>query len=282
MHEMAMLQTDVFERAGMDLREVNLVNNSVQALVGVQLELLRIPEGVLIGFEPSQIGSTVGGLMDACIPQLEHLIPDVESMRELGLTKAPGLLKDREGYPDYDHSSGMRVELKLLYTDPQTTHLMKQVHTRREPSARLNEQVTIKNVQPEKDLMMVVVYRLEPLKKEPKLYAPTITDVGLFPVIECIRARDNRLVERGGRWFGNYEMPAVLSNKGKEKLANNEPLNADFYGHKESEGWDYNADTNFGKLKRIPLKELQEFLKKHNASYASTGKYPAPWRITAN
>lgn len=275
-----MTNPDMFERAGMERERVELVRASVRALVGVQLELLRIPEEVLIGFEPSQIGSTVGGLMDACIPQLEQLIPDVDSMRELGLSKAPGLLKDREGYPDYEHFSGMRVELKLLYSDPQAHHLMKQVSTRREPSARLNEGVTVNNVIPEDDLMMVVVYRLEPLKADPKLYAPTIIDVGLFPVIECVRARDSRLTSSGGRWFGDYIVPVVLSKRGKRKLEASEELDFSFYGYKESEGRDFNVDTNFGKLKRIPLKELQEFLKIHGASYAKTGQYPSPWKIT--
>lgn len=274
-----MTSTDMFDRAGMDLDQVALVRNSVQALIGVQLELLRIPEKVLIGFEPSQIGSTVGGLMDACIPQLEQLIPEVESMKEIGLSKAPGLLKDREGYPDYHHSSGLRVELKLLYTDPKALDVMKKVHTRREPSARLNQQVTTKNVLPERDLMMVVVYRLDPLKNRPELYAPTIVDVGLFPVIECIRARDLRLKDGGGLWFGDASVPVVLSNRGKQKMADGEPLNYESYGHKEGEGWDFNVDTNFGKLKRIPLKELQEFLKLHDASYSRSGRYPEPWRI---
>lgn len=274
-----MMNVNMFDRAGMDLEQVEHVRKSVQALIGVQLELLRIPEKVLIGFEPSQIGSTVGGLMDACIPQLEQLIPEVDSMKELGLSKAPGLLRDREGYPDYHHSSGMRVELKLLYTDPEALDVMKKVRTRREPSARLNQQVTTKNVLPQKDLMMVVVYRLDPLKNRPELYAPTIIDVGLFPVIECIRARDSRLKERGGLWFGDLTVPVVLSNLGRNKKAAGEPLNYEFYGHKEGEGWDFNVDTNFGKLKRIPLKELQEFLKLHNASYARSGNYPEPWRI---
>ena len=34
------------------------------------------------------------------------------------------------------------------------------------------------------------------------------------------------------------------------------------YGRKESEGKDFNEDTNFGKLKRIPHPNLQAFLRK--------------------
>lgn len=190
---------NLFERAGMDCNLIQQLEDSIQALVGVQLDLLRIPKDVLIGFEPSQIGSTVGGLMDACIPQLEQIIPNVDSLSEIGLSKAPGLLKDREGYPDYVHRSGMRVELKLLYTDPQSISLMKETNTRREPSARLSQNVTVKNVVPETDLMLVVVYRLEPLETDQNIFAPTIIDTGLFPVIECVRARDARLTSGGGR-----------------------------------------------------------------------------------
>lgn len=35
------------------------------------------------------------------------------------------------------------------------------------------------------------------------------------------------------------------------------------YGRKESEGKDYNEDTNFGKLRRIPHEPLQRFLERH-------------------
>jgi hypothetical protein len=65
-----------------------------------------------------------------------------------------------------------------------------------------------------------------------------------------------------GRWFGNYETPCVISKIGAEKLANGQVLNTTSYGRKESEGKDFNEDTNFGKLKRTPLPALQTFLKK--------------------
>jgi len=71
------------------------------------------------------------------------------------------------------------------------------------------------------------------------------------------------LKESGGIWFGNYETPAILSNIGKIKVSQNKKLSKSSYGRKESEGKDYNEDTNFGKLKRIPYKELQLFLKKN-------------------
>ena len=50
-------------------------------------------------------------------------------------------------------------------------------------------------------------------------------------------------------------------------------------GRKESEGKDFNEDTNFGKLKRVPYRPLQLFLKKHGAIYAARGNWPEPWVI---
>jgi hypothetical protein len=38
------------------------------------------------------------------------------------------------------------------------------------------------------------------------------------------------------------------------------------YGRKESEGKDFNEDTNFGKLKRIPHPKLQGFLARYRLS----------------
>lgn len=262
-----------------DETKVVRVRESVSRLVGVQLELLRLPKAALAAFEPSQIGTIVGALLDACIPQLDLLLPEVESLADLGLVKAPGLLGDREGYPDFEHSSGLRLELKLLYVDP-SGGVMKQVATRREASARLTQKVTVKNVIPDRDLLMVVAYKLTPTESEPDIYSPTIVDVGLFPVAECVAARDHRLISAGGMWFGDYETPAVLSRIGKAKIERGVPLDREVYGRKESEGRDFNEDTNFGKLKRIPFKPLQQFLQKHGATYSSSGDYPTTWRIS--
>lgn len=44
------------------------------------------------------------------------------------------------------------------------------------------------------------------------------------------------------------------------------------YGRKKSEGKDFNEDTNFGKLKRIPHVQLQAFLKKHRLDAAKGTK----------
>jgi hypothetical protein len=245
------------------------------------VEVLRLPTGILMGFEPSQIGTMVGTLMDACIPQLSVLLPDNTSLGEVGLSKAEGILGDREGYPDYLHSSGKRLELKLAYVDPVDVEL-KKPPTRREPSARLTQKVTLKNVHAATDVLLVVAYQLRPLRDTPELFSPTIIDLGVFSMIECIRARDYRLTSRGGKWFGDYETPAVLSRVGKEKKLARAPLNGAVYGRKESEGHDYNEDTNFGKLMRIPYEPLHRFLRQIGASYRAKGTYPNPWIIDAD
>lgn len=244
------------------------------ALVGVQFAVLRIPSGALIGFEPSQIGTVVGVIMDACIPQLDLITEDKEILQKVGLKRHAGILKDREGYPDYVHASGLRVELKLLYVDPVGVS-MKKPSTPREPSARLTQKVTIKNVEPDKDALLVVAYQLQPDKEDPKFYVPTITDLGVFSMIECIRARDKRLTDAGGKWFGNYETPAVLSRLGRECTKKGLAL-IDSYGRKESEGKHYNEDTNFGKLKRIPYAPLQEFLAKCGVDRGTAGEEIQP------
>lgn len=255
------------------------VREYLEPLIGAQLRLLRLPKTMLRAFEPSQVGTIVGTLMDACIPELTTLLPDEKDVNSVGLKKAPGILLDREGYPDYLHEpTDTRLELKLLYVDP-AGDLMKKTQTRREPSARLTQKVTEKNVIPDRDILLVLSYQLRPLADDQELFAPTIVDIGLFPMLECIKARDHRLVHCGGKWFGNFETPAILSRVGKANLAKGIKLRADVYGRKESEGYDYNEDTNFGKLKRVPYQPLQEFLKANGAVYVTSGSYPAPWRI---
>lgn len=140
---------------------------------------------------------------------------------------------------------------------------MEKPPTPREPSARLTQKVTLKNVVPETDVLLVIAYSLEKNLRNQRLYSPTIKDLGLFPVFDCIVARDRRMIESGGRWFGNYETPTVLSKKGKKVLREGGTLDTSAYGRKESEGRHFNEDTNFGKLKRIPYKPLQDFLRKH-------------------
>ena len=254
---------------------------ALDGLKGVQLRLLRLPRPVLKAFEPSQIGTIVGTLMDACIPELPNLL-ELENphIGDVGLFKHEGILGEREGYPDYRHVGGKRLELKLLYTDPEDVE-MKNPPTPREPSARLTQKVTVKNVEPKTDVLMVLAYQLCPLPEQADWYSPTIIDVGLFSMINCILARDDRLERSGGKWFGNYETPCILSRIGRQKRQRGAPLDYTQYGRKESEGRDFNEDTNFGKLKRVPYRPLQLFLKKHGANYAATGSWPDQWTITS-
>jgi hypothetical protein len=259
-------------------QELTKLRKAFAPLIGVQLDILKIPTGILSAFQPSQIGTIVGTLMDACIPHLDAILPSEKGFKNLGLTKAPGLLKDREGYPDYIHNSGLRLELKLLYIDP-NDGLMKTTETPREPSARITQKVTLKNVLPDKDALLVIAYQLRQHKIDPGLYSPEVLDIGVFSMIECVRARDYRLKAAGGVWFGDYETPAILSKQGAKKLRDQKPLDANSYGRKESEGRDFNEDTNFGKLKRIPYQPLQEFLKMNGSTYSSSGDYPEKWSI---
>lgn len=233
------------------------LHQSLNSLIGITLPVLNLPTEILSAFEPSQIGTIIGTIMDACIPQLDKIIDDSTLIEHMGLHKHEGLLGDREGYPDYKMDSGFRLELKLLYVDPVNV-VMKKPPTPRESSARLTQKVTYKNVDPSKDVLLVIAYQLN--ESQPNIYSPKIIGVGLFPVIECIIARDLRLSNGGGRWFGLFETPAVLSKLGKIKCKKNESLNYNEYGRKESEGFDFNEDTNFGKLARIPYKELQNFI----------------------
>lgn len=258
--------------------EVLGITQRVSPLIGIQLDLLRIPERILIGFEPSQIGTIVGTLMDAYIHQLDLIIPSGHPASTVGLFKHEGILGEREGYPDYKFQDETRVELKLLYIDPVDVE-MKKPPTPREPSARLTQKVTFKNVDPSKDVMLVLGYQLQENRATPGSFSPTICKVGIFPVVRCIIARDMRMYLAGGRWFGDFETPTVPSRIGARKVEESAPLDFGSYGRKESEGKDFNEDTNFGKLKRIPYKPLQEFLRDCGCDYLSSGSYPSSWHL---
>lgn len=242
--------------------EIEELKKTLFPLIGVQFEILSIPREILKGFEPSQIGTMIGTLMDACIPQLP-LIPTTTGLPDIGLSKHNGILGEREGYPDYLHSSGKRLELKLLYVDNPNIE-MKKPPTPREPSARLTQKVTFKNVIPKLDVLLVIAYSLEENIENPNCFSPTIKDIGLFPVFDCIVARDFRMYNSNGGWFGDFETPTILSKVGKQKLREGKSLDNSKYGRKESEGQDFNEDTNFGKLKRIPYEPLQNFLTKYS------------------
>ncbi|HEY1996439.1 hypothetical protein [Paraburkholderia sp.] len=229
-------------------------------LVGQEVHNLRIPVEIAAHIEPSQIGTIVGTLTDALLPSIAERV-------QVGLSKGPGVQGDREGYPDFIHTSGYRLELKGLFKDNPNVKL-KKPPTRREPSARLTRQVTVNNVDRERDALLLLVYQLQPTRDDETMLSPVIVAVGIFPVHECIQARDERLTSRGGRWFGDYQTPVVLSKAGKRKLASGQPVDIAAYGLKGSEGKDFNEDTNFGKLNRIPYKPLQDFLKSHGAATA--------------
>ncbi|WP_182040359.1 hypothetical protein [Bombella mellum] len=251
--------------------KLSYLKESVYSLIGVQLPILQLPKDTLETFEPSQIGTIVGTLVDASIPQLDKIIrnedPGGSEQAERfahGLSKADGILGEREGYPDYEHKqSGLRIELKLLYVNPDENISMKTPPTPREPSARLSQKVTLKNVKTDKDVLLVIAYKLQERRDNPDFVSPAIIDVEAFPVIDCVLARDKRLLTSGGKWHGNFETPVIRSKAGLEKLRNEIPLDENTYGRKESEGKDFNEDTNFGKLKRIPYKPLSDFLNKH-------------------
>lgn len=240
--------------------EIKELKRQLKPLIGQCFRSLRLPKVALEAFEPSQIGTIVGTLMDALIPHLK--------IEGLGLTKHEGILGEREGYPDYRHSSGKRIELKLLYVDNPKIK-MKKPPTPREPSARLTQKVTVKNVNPFLDVLLLIAYQLETDEQQTDAVIPSIIDFEVFSVIELVQARDKRMTDRKGRWFGNYETPTILSKSGRKKLNQGIALDISSYGRKESEGKDFNEDTNFGKLKRIPHSQLQSFLKKHQLSKKS-------------
>lgn len=242
--------------------DIDNIKTALQPLIGAQFNILSIPEEILLAFEPSQIGTIIGSLMDACIPQLSK-ITESNTFDNVGLRKNEGVLGDREGYPDYLHTSGKRLELKLLFVDNPNIE-MKKPPTPREPSARLTQKVTFKNVQADKDLLLVIAYALMESNTKPGFYSPTIIDFELFPVYECILARDRRMYDSNGGWFGRFETPTILSNQGKRKRAAGIEIEYSSYGRKEDEGRDLNEDTNFGKLKRIPYEPLHKYINPDN------------------
>ena len=238
--------------------ELEEIRAALKPLIGTQFKNLALPIEALHAFEPSQVGTIVGALMDA-------LIPNFPGLDKVGLSKHAGVLGDREGYPDYDHESEARIELKLLYVDNPDLPT-KRPPTPREPSARLTQKVTVKNVDPARDAMLLIAYRLDRQDDDPNAVSPTIIDFEVFSMIELVEARDERLVATGGRWFGDFETPAILSKSGRAKKRQGIDCDHNVYGRKESEGKDFNEDTNFGKLKRIPHDGLQAFLRKYRVS----------------
>jgi hypothetical protein len=138
------------------------------------------------------------------------------------------------------------VELKGHFVDNPKLKL-KRPPTKREPSARLKENITEDIIQPDNDVLLIAAVQLIEIDN---FCSPVIMDLGVFSMIECIRSRDARLMESGGQWING--IAKVISLKGLLKKKNNLTLTND----------DYEPDTNFGKLKRIPYAPVQDFLKK--------------------
>ena len=245
--------------------EINAIKKALYPLIGAQFNILSIPKEILLAFEPSQIETIIGSLRDACIPQRPK-ITDSDAFNAEKKKKNEGILGEREGYPDYFHTSGKRLELKLLFVDNPNIK-MKKPPTPREPSARLTQKVTFKNVQPENDLLLIIAYALLERTDKPGFFSPTIIDFNVFSVYECILARDRRMYNLNGGWFGYFETPTILSKEGHKKIMNSRSIDYSSYGRKESEGKDLNEDTNFGKLKRIPYKPLQNYINSNNFLY---------------
>lgn len=220
-------------------------------LLGLKLDWLSVPESALPGFEPSQVAVLINTLLDAALPQISLLsledAENAERLMQLGLRKSPREIGEREGYPDYVHRSGKRVELKGLYVDNPALE-MKRPPTRREPSARIKENVTLQNVDSANDALLVAATQLQVIEDKA---CPVIVDLGVFSMIECILARETRLENSPGKWIG--KVPKVLSLQGRSKARSGIAIT----------DADYEKDTNFGKLNRIPHPPLIEFLRKH-------------------
>ncbi len=230
-------------------KELKDLYQALTPLLGLRIDWLAIPENAVEGFEPSQVAVIVNTLLDGVLPQIELLTTNEESkeiLKKIGLGKSPRLLGEREGYPDYVHVSGKRVELKGHFVDNPKLKL-KRPPTKREPSARLKENVTKDVIQPENDVLLIAAIQLVDIDG---FCSPVIVDIGLFSMIECVNARDKRLLETGGKWINGK--PRVITVNGTIKKVKGEPLNE----------FDYEKDTNFGKLKRIPYKPVQDFLSK--------------------
>ena len=233
--------------------ELESLRQTFLPLVGLKVSWLWIPNKALPGFEPSQIAVIVNTLLDAALPQIEYLATDPDNARKLqgvGLSKAPGVIGQRETYPDYVHLSGKRVELKGLFVD-NTNLPLKRPPTAREPSARLKENVTMDVIDPENDALLLAAVRLQ--EDAQGDCSPYIIDIGVFSMVECVCARDRRLKEAGGKWFGG--VPMVVKKTSLHIWRAGQKLTAR----------DFEKDTNFGKLKRIPYKPLQAFMRKHGA-----------------
>ena len=234
-------------------RDLSALRASFLPLIGLRVSWLSIPDAALVGFEPSQLAVIVNTLLDAALPQIERLATDPENaakLRGIGLSKFPTIIGQREGYPDYVHVSGKRVELKGLFVDNRKLK-MKRPPTAREPSARIKENVTMDVIQPQNDALLLAAVQLQ---ADAEGYcSPFVIDYEVFSMHDCVRARDERLAAAGGAWIDG--VPKVVKQKSLARKRSGAQLGPD----------DYEFDTNFGKLKRIPWPPLLAFMRKHGA-----------------
>ncbi len=235
------------------IEQLARIREDFEPLVGLRITWLALPGVALSGFEPSQVAVIVNTLLDAALPQIKLLASSPENserLNSIGLEKAPRSIGDREAYPDYIHKSGYRFELKGLFVDNLELGL-KRAPTRREPSARIKDNITIADVNPSKDILLMAAVQL---RQFDQYCHPVIIDIGSFSMIDCIKYRDERMFRLGDRWNG--KTPQCVRKSSIGKFLRGESLNDEDYQH----------DTNFGKMKRIPYIPLQQFLKKHGVS----------------
>jgi hypothetical protein len=200
--------------ASITQKQLDRLRQEFEPLIGLRVDWLILPQAALPGFEPSQIAVIVNTILDAAMPQIELLARTPENRTKLahvGLSKSPGQIGQRESYPDYIHKSGFRVELKGLFVDNPDLNL-KRPPTKREPSARLKENIKLSDINPDLDVLMLAAVQLQ--ESEGTCF-PVIVDIGVFPMAACIEARDRRLAEAGGRWFRG--VPQVVKKKSMRK-----------------------------------------------------------------
>ena len=106
-------------------------------------------------------------------------------------------------------------------------------------------------IDPANDALLVAAVQLR--ADETGQCSPYVTDIGVFSMIECVRVRDQSLANRGGRWIDG--VPKVVKKASRDK----------FRAGGQLPNLDFEKDTNFGKLKRIPYAPLQEFMRKQGA-----------------
>jgi hypothetical protein len=192
-------------------------------------------------YEPSQLGSLVGVLMDVMLP----LIP------RLGLVRYRRSKNERESYPDFVGSDGLRYELKLVPVGANSA--ARRGRTDREPAARIGRNIKRKIVLPN-DRLLAIAYSWHIQPKLTVVFAgkrlpamcPRIDDVLILPMLPLVEARDHDLIERGGRWGAEY--PEVPTRKNPAR---------------------FKTDTNFGKLTRLPILDVSKWLERVGAWPAS-------------